>query len=449
MRHHSVWGCLLVAAMSAVPAAAATAGGTAAAGLTLAEAVRLGTEHNLAAVLGREQAVAARAAARGVRSRLLPELGASVSGSRSKIDLEAYGFPVAPGESPLIGPFNVVDGRLTASVPLLDLAAGADATAAFSRADAAAAGERDATDAVAAAVSSLYLRAAAGDSRIDAAEAQVATARALLARARAMEEAGTVAAIEVLRARVQLAAEQQRLITARNEASTAKLVLAQAVGLPMSPVPELADPLPDRPAPDVDAAAVLSQARERRADVRAAEAAVRAAEASVRAARAARLPAVHLNADIGRIGPDAGALETTYDARATMTVPLFTGGAVAARAAEAASVLRQRQARLDDLDSRVELEIRSALLAVDAAAERTRVARDAETLAAEQLTQAEDRFAAGVSSGIEVVQAQDAVAAAHERAIASRLAFDEAKIALARALGLDGTELVEMLGGSR
>ncbi len=443
MRHRGVLGWIMTVAVVA-PAAAAAPGQ-----LTLAEAVRLGVEHNLAAVLGREQAVAARAAAREAKARLLPQLGATVSGSRSKIDLEAYGFPVAPGESPLIGPFNVVDGRLTASMPLLDLSAGASAHAAASRADAAAAGEQDAAAAVAAAVSSLYLRAAAGRSRVEAAEAQVATAEALLGRARAMEEAGTVAGIEVLRAQVQLAAEQQRLIVARNDTATATLALAQAVGLPMAEELAVADALPETPLPDVDLGAALEQARSRRADLRAARAAVRAAEASVSAAHAARLPSMRLAADIGRIGPDAGALETTYDARAVVAVPLFTGGAMGSRSAAAASALRREQARLTDLDSRVELQIRSAVLDVKAAADQTRVAREAETLAAEQLTQAEDRFSAGVASGIEVVQAQDAVAAAHERVIAGRLAYDEAKIALARALGMDGSGIVEMLGGSQ
>jgi outer membrane protein TolC len=65
-----------------------------------------------------------------------------------------------------------------------------------------------------------------------------------------------------------------------------------------------------------------------------------------------------------------------------------------------------------------------------------RVARSAADLADQQLTQAQDRFTAGVTSNLEVVQAQETVATATENYLSALYAHNLAKIALARAIGL-------------
>jgi len=57
-------------------------------------------------------------------------------------------------------------------------------------------------------------------------------------------------------------------------------------------------------------------------------------------------------------------------------------------------------------------------------------------LAEQTLAQSEDRFRAGVTDTVEVVQAQEAVASAHEDYISSLYQDNYAKISLARALGL-------------
>ncbi len=56
-------------------------------------------------------------------------------------------------------------------------------------------------------------------------------------------------------------------------------------------------------------------------------------------------------------------------------------------------------------------------------------------LASQTLAQARDRFSAGVTDNIEVVQAQESVAAANDSLIAALYGHNLAKVALARALG--------------
>ena len=76
-----------------------------------------------------------------------------------------------------------------------------------------------------------------------------------------------------------------------------------------------------------------------------------------------------------------------------------------------------------------------ALLDLKAAQQQVAVARSGRELATQQMEQSQDRFAAGVTSNIEVVQAQEALATADENYISSLYSFNAAKASLARAMG--------------
>jgi outer membrane protein TolC len=263
-----------------------------------------------------------------------------------------------------------------------------------------------------------------------------------------MKAAGVVAAIEVLRTEVQLAAERERLIVAENDAATSMLALARAIGLPLTSQLSLHGELKYSPPPAIDLEEGLQEAFAQRNDYRGAQASVAAAEAAADAARKLALPSLEMQANWGKIGPDIDSWLTTYTVGAMVKVPLYTGGAIHARKLTADAALADRQARLADLAARIEYEVRSAFLDLGAADQRTRVARDAVRLAESQLEQARDRFSAGVADGVEVVQAQQTVAAAHDHEIASLLAHNLAKVRLARALGVAAEDLDRFLGGS-
>jgi outer membrane protein TolC len=67
-------------------------------------------------------------------------------------------------------------------------------------------------------------------------------------------------------------------------------------------------------------------------------------------------------------------------------------------------------------------------------------------LANQQLTQARDRFAAGVSGSLEVVQSEQAVADANDNLISALYANNVAKATLARAVGSAERSVKEFLG---
>jgi outer membrane protein TolC len=403
--------------------------------LTLADAVTRGLRYNLG-VIGGDVAERRAAAARLAQlSTLLPSLTGRVVESSQQINLKAFGFSNFPGIAPIVGPFQVFDARASLSQAVLDLTALSNWRASKEAARSAALASRDARDAVVLAVVNLYLQATTGASRIQSAQARVATADAEYKQAVTMRTAGTVAGIDVLRAQVQLRSEEQRLIAFRNDFDRQKLDVARAVGLPLGQQFTLSSSIgfTDRPLLSLDEA--LRQASENRPDYQAAVAAERAAEWQRRSAAAERMPTVYFNGDYGTIGPSVRDNHGTYTAAVGLQFPIFEGGRIRAAIEEADANLAERRAETADLRGRIDYDVRTAFLNFNSAREQVRVAEDGSKLAAQQLVQARDRFAAGVANNLEVVQAQQAVALAEENLIDSLYLYNLSRAAIGRSVG--------------
>jgi outer membrane protein TolC len=285
-------------------------------------------------------------------------------------------------------------------------------------------------------VSNAYLGIISDAARVDAIQAELTLAQALFDRATDQKKAGTVPGIDVLRAEVELRTEQQRLLAQKNLVEKDKLVLARAVGLQAGQEFSLTDPLPFTPLA-TGLEEQLKQAYDHRADFRAAQATVRAAEYAIDAARSEHYwPQVVVSADYGDIGSTLVNSHGTYSLLAGVRVPIYAGGRARIDTDQAEVVLRNKKNALEDLRGRIDYEVRGAMLDLQSAADQVAVARTNVDLATETLVQARDRFGAGVTDNIEVVQAQQLLAAANENYIASLNAHNGAKIALATALGV-------------
>ncbi len=415
--------------------------------LTLDEAIDRGLQHNLGLILGEEAIQEAHGGYREARSDLLPHVRAGAFAVRQKISLAAFGFSGFGDFPELIGPFNVVDARGYLSQTVFDLHALRHAQSESLAAKAAEQQQRSTRDAVVLVCAGLYLQAVAGESLVAAAQAQLATAQALFDIASDRKKAGLVAGIDVLRAQVQLAAQRQRLIVARDEAAKQKLALARAIGLPLGQAYRLADGMPFAAVPAISPEEAVARAYAARADLQAAESRVRAAEQERRAAAGDRLPSLAVNGDYGFIGNTAASAQGTFTVAASVRVPLFEGGKVQAKVQQAEARLRQAQASLEDLRARVYYEVQTTLLDLASTEERVRVATSALELAQQQLEQAQDRFSAGVAGNIDVTQAQEAVARASEERIESLYEHNVSKAALARTLGVAEKSYREFLRG--
>ncbi len=174
---------------------------------------------------------------------------------------------------------------------------------------------------------------------------------------------------------------------------------------------------------------------------------MRSAELAVKAAKGEALPTVDVNGQTGFIGPTPGSAENTFAISAGLRIPIFQGGKVKADVDQAATLLRQERLQLENLRARVEYEIRSALLDVKTSDDQVAVSNQQIGLAAEQLKEAQDRYKAGVSGSLEVVQAQEAVAGANDNHIQALYQNNVAKLTLVRALGEAEQRTRAFLGG--
>jgi len=156
--------------------------------------------------------------------------------------------------------------------------------------------------------------------------------------------------------------------------------------------------------------------------------------------------AARFAANYGAIGRRVNQAHGTFTAAGSVRIPVFDGGRIRADVEQADASLEQRRAELADLGAALEYQVRAAMLDLAAARQQSEVAHDAVDLAAQQMTQAQDRFAAGVANNIEVVQAQEAVATANENYIGSLYAYNLAKAALARSVGGAQGRTKEWLG---
>lgn len=417
--------------------------------LSLHAALERGLTHNLAAVLGEQRIKSADAGRWAAWAGLLPTVTASLTQAREQINLQAFGIPVPPGESPIVGPFDVSDRRLAISQTVFSYSAIESARSGNAMKTAATYANQDVRDQVVVAIAGLYLQIVSTQSRIEAARAQLDTATALYERAVALKQAGMAAGVETIRAQVQMENQRQRLIVVDNEFAKQKLQLARAIGLPLGQEYELSDRFPYGTLDKMSPADAVAQAMSSRADYKAALELVKAAEFSRQAAFGNLLPTLGFAADVGNIGPQFGSALRTYSVVAALRVPVLQAGRERSRILAADATLKQERAQLADLRARIEYEVRAALLDVDASGQRVKVALGASDLAALQLTQAQDRFGAGVANHLEVVQAQEAVATASDNLISSQFAHSLAKGALARALGIAEGSVERLLGGQQ
>jgi outer membrane protein TolC len=402
--------------------------------LTLREAIRRGLQTNLGVLVNRDIADTTRAERRRALSTLLPNLSAGAMQTTQQIDLAAFGFS-APGIPRIVGPFGYENVRAYASQTVYDRTSLKNLKSAAESQKAAELSADDARNLVVQAVSNAYLAIISDSARVDAVEAELATAQALFDRATDQKKAGTVAGIDVLRAEVELRTEQQRLLAQKNQVDKDKLVLARAIGLPSGQQFGVADTLPFSNL-ETSLDDLLKQAYDHRPDYRAAQAGVRAAEYAIDAARSEHYwPQVVVTGDYGVIGNTLAASHGTYSVIAGVRVPIYAGGRARIDTEQAETVRRNKQNALDDLRGRIDYEVRNALLDLQSAADQVAVAKRNVDLANETLTEARDRFGAGVTDSIEVVQAQQLLAAANENYIASLNTHNGAKIALATATG--------------
>jgi outer membrane protein TolC len=410
--------------------------------LTIGEAVGIalspkGSQRVQIAAEGVRQAEARSAQA---RSALLPNIDGAVGYQSLTRNLEAFGIRI---ESPIpgfgvpafVGPFNVFDARLTASQTILDLSAIRRLQASRQALQAARAETGSVDDLIAYQVARSYLIALRAGADVETAKANVELAQALVGLAESQKRAGTGTGIEVTRADVQLANERQRLLVAENQQRSARFQLLRAIGAPQDTLLELTSPLRHEPLEAVAVEQALDLAARERSDLKAQREREAAARLTADATGAERLPSLVALGDYGAIGTGVSSSRATRAVGVSLRVPVFDGGRRNARRAESESLYRAEQARTRDLEQQAALDVRLALDALRSAEEQVKVAEEGLKLAGDELSQAQRRYRAGVTTSVEVTDAQTRLARARDNRTAALYLFNQARIDYGQATG--------------
>jgi len=382
---------------------------------------------------------AAGARVREARAALLPNLAFTGSWVNRTFNPQTLGFKI-PGFSlpSLVPPFNAYDGRARVTQTLFDLSSLSRISAARGQLNAANAERTAVIETAVQNVALAYARAARAQAVVEARHADSVLAAELVGLAVAQQQAGVSASIDVTRARTQLADAAGALVVAANQLDRAKIDLARALGIdPNTPI-TLADSLSaELGAADVpaDRGTAVTQAVATRPDLLAEQARGRAAQQAASAISAERLPRLDVEADYGFSGlrvPDAVG---TRQVAVEVTLPILDGFRREGRRAEQQAVVRESDVRVRDLRQQVSADVDGALLDLRSAGAQQQIAVERLQLAAQEVSEARQRFKAGVAGNIEVINAQSSLLRARDADIDARFAAVSARIALARSVG--------------
>lgn len=417
--------------------------------LSLQDAINDALVRNVQTLLADAQRDEAAGNRREARSAFLPHLSAEASQSRRQTNLAAQGFDIessleqlgpaaanADFEFPSVITYNSFDARARLRQNLFDYSA-------WQRYQGAKVGEAIATEQLAVAREQVasqaaldYVSALAARESVKAAQADLDLADRLVTLAEDQEHVGIATGVDVTRAQTRQARARARLAQARTDRTRAEIQLARTVGLPLDAPLALSDALDYAPVAVSPADSAVATALGNRAEVRLAAAQVTRGQKALAAARGQRLPTVSVSAAYGDSGSTYDEnVEDTYSIGAQVQVPIFDGGAIGARIDSAASRLDQQRIRYRDTREQVEQDVRVARRTLATLGDRVEAARSALRLAEQELDLARDRFAAGVSDNIEVIDAQASLADARNTRVNALAGYGRARINLAAALG--------------
>ena len=374
---------------------------------------------------------------------LLPDVSSSLSYRNQTLNLKANGLrfdiPTIPGYAfsfpSLVGPFNTMDARISGSQSVFDISSIRRLQSAHAGISAAKSDMESMAERVAAQVARAYLLAIRADADVETARANITLSQAVLNQAENQKGAGTGTGIEITRARVQLANDQQRLLVAENARRSAHLQLLRAMDLSLNIELELTDRLGYVPVDTVTLERAKAQALAERPDLKAQQERESSTRLSASATKLERVPSVSFFGDYGAIGSGFDDALPTRAVGVTLRVPIFDGGRRDYRRIEAASQYRAEIVRTKELKEQIELDVRLALDALHSAEEQVKVAREGLQLSENELAQARRRYDAGVAYGLEVTDAQTRLERARDNQTEALYNYNLARIDLENAMG--------------
>jgi outer membrane protein len=257
------------------------------------------------------------------------------------------------------------------------------------------------------AVDQTFYNALSTDVLVKVAEQTVRSRQVLVDQVQALEKAKLRSALDLSFANVNLAQAQLLLVDAKSNRDAAYANLAEALGLPSEKPIELVDLQAPQPlAGTVDQ--VIQMALANRPDVKAFELEQSSAEHLMTAEERLQLPDISALGTTGITPVASNRLGTnTYGAvGVNVHIPVFNGFLFSSRAAEAKYRARAAAESVRDIKDTVARQVRVAYLNVNNTFERENVAAKLLDQATLSLNLAQARYNLGLSSIVELSQAQ-------------------------------------------
>ncbi len=285
-------------------------------------------------------------------------------------------------------------------------------------------------------VASAYLHAIAAESEVDNAKALEAADQVLVRHAHEAHVVGVAANLDELRARVQLQAQELALLAAQNALEKNLILLKREIGIDPGQKIALTDPAPYSDLAAQTPEELRAVAYRNRQDYQTLQNQAVEMKAIHAAYRSQRLPSLSFGGYYGVSQVGGAGSHGNFAAVGTLSLPLFREAKLRGDTEAAQAQLDAVNAQLADLRGRIDQQVRSALLDVNATARLVEVARSNVDLATRALADETDRVNAGVDDNLPLVTAQATLSAAQSNLVESLYQYNLSKLSLARAAGV-------------
>jgi len=422
--------------------------------LSLDEAIQRGMNYNLQQILAQQNERAVHGQILTVGNALLPSLKAQVQTTANELNLAAMGFKPsllssfglsASGFSEIVK-VNTTSAQLNVNQALFNLPAYEFYRAAQKAALVAELTTKLGRGNLALYVGTQYLQCIADASQVANAVALEKSDEVALRQATLSHDAGVGINLDVLRAKVQLQTQQQARISAENTLAKDKIALARLIGLPADQELTLTDTVPFAEFAELSEPDALKLAFTRRKDYLSLQAQLEVARHASKAVRYQRLPTLAFGGFYGVLGETTGLYHGDFVAQGTLRFPIFEEAALRGETEVASAQIARVQSQLASLRIDIDEQIRANMLDVESSAELVKAARSNVDLATQALSDTSDRFNAGITDDLPLVQAQAALVAAQNQLVQSEFTYNRSKLALARSIGVVETQYKTYLG---
>jgi outer membrane protein len=400
--------------------------------LTLKEAVKLTLKQNPQVVATRLLALESDRQRQIALSALLPQASLTATGLLSQYNVASTKRTDTRSAA---GPFQMIQAGPAYSQSLFDLPL-------FRRYQVSREGVREARaqenvtrEDVTASVITQYLLVLRALAIYDAAKVRVELAERLYAQASNLQKTGIGLNIDTTRAEVELQNERQNLIDAETLTHTTNYILAEILDLPRSQGPVVTDKLEFFDLPEFDAQVAIDVAMRTRPEMHAQVAHEHITQLERKSAAEERLPRIGFSGDWLYQGSRLNNGIPAYNYEIDFNVPIFTSGRIHAEIATADLEAKRIGQNRHLLEASIVRQVKSAIDELSAARKNVDVANLGLQLANDEVAQAQRRFAAGVTTNVEVVTAQDALARANANQIDALYRFNQSRVNLAQAMG--------------